>query len=205
MLKQYKATFFHVEKCAGSSIKTWLKPYTDILYFHTLGKNEREDGNVGPHFSPNHFMQIYGVEEWAKLGFTFASIRNPWERLVSLYLYLKRTPKHAWTRDRNWQKESEYANNLSFAEYIQRHPPPSIQQRICFNGAIMMDYLIRFECLAGDIEILQDILQMEHGPLLTYEKRAPQYHWRDFYTDSLQKWVHDYYYFDCTQLGYTYE
>ena len=69
---QHRCIFVHVPKCAGVSISRSL--------FGSL---------VGTHIAMKSFQLIYTEEEFARY-FKFAFVRNPWDRLVSAYRFLKR-------------------------------------------------------------------------------------------------------------------
>ena len=86
-LRQKKAVFIHIPKCAGTSIKKALAPYGE---------------DVG-----HKMMSIYGEARFSDHYF-FTCMRNTYERLMSFCLYMGLPPKHIknmceWSRGNAWK------------------------------------------------------------------------------------------------------
>lgn len=66
-----KSTFIHIPKNAGNSLKVWLKE-------HQAEYDDQE----------NHCTLTQAKSIWPDLGTTFAFVRNPYSRTVSMFQYI---------------------------------------------------------------------------------------------------------------------
>lgn len=71
----YKLIFIHVPKCAGRSIN-------DVF-------NQRFD-----HFTARYYEKEY-ADQWKKYT-KFTIVRNPFDRLVSIYTYMMKHRRHLY-------------------------------------------------------------------------------------------------------------
>ena len=79
--------FIHVPKTAGSSITHVIAKYCETaVKFDKKGDAIRTD----KHQSAFTYIEKHGREWWNSF-FSFAVVRNPWDRVVSNYFYLKDT------------------------------------------------------------------------------------------------------------------
>ncbi|MBF7049372.1 sulfotransferase family 2 domain-containing protein, partial [Campylobacter volucris] len=95
---KYKCIFIHVPKVAGTSIErvifqtnTWLVGHVKAIDYINLDKDR---------------FNSY---------FSFGFVRNPYDRVVSAYYYLKNSGGN--TYDEKWAKENIYKYN-SFEEFV---------------------------------------------------------------------------------------
>ena len=97
--------FIHVPKTAGNSIQHILKDYSEDSIVTTA---RRQDGierfgvrndkyHTTKHSPLSQYRKVLEPELYDQL-FKFATIRNPWERMISRYFSLHRRVK-AWSRE----------------------------------------------------------------------------------------------------------
>jgi len=99
---EHKFVYFSIPKTASSSIRHFLEPYSDVdivgypqtsqekpFHIH-MRPAEARDALLSQQFNPDTY-------------FTFATVRNPWARVASLYAMLQRN-KGAWRYGsfKNW-------------------------------------------------------------------------------------------------------
>ena len=135
---RHRCIFVHIPKCAGTSVNQGLFGVKTVghipAYWHQLHRPER--------------FQAY---------FKFAFVRNPWDRLVSAYLYLQRGG--ALRRDQDWSRFVQGFD--SFDAFVRRWlDPENVQRSLLFLpqhryvcdrfGMPSLDYLGRFETLEAD-------------------------------------------------------
>ncbi|MES0489106.1 MAG: sulfotransferase family 2 domain-containing protein [Leptospirales bacterium] len=143
---RYKIIFIHIPKNAGTSIENAL--------FGTYGK-------VGHHKAISYYQED---SEKFKQYLKFAVVRNPFDRIISAFRYLKNGGRNKF--DSEWAKIhlSKYKN---FSDFINALDEKKIQDEILSwkhfepqykyvydeNGNCLVDYIIYFENL--DEELLK--------------------------------------------------
>jgi hypothetical protein len=99
--------------------------------------------------------------------FKFAIVRNPWERLLSNYLFERNHYLHFHPR------ETEY---LSLPDYIDQLNPFLRQPQTDFirAGEVQLDYLGRFERLDEDFAQIAGCLRQPPGKLAHLNRTRPR-------------------------------
>ena len=101
---RYKFVFFANPKTGSSTVRSFLKPYSDVVSV----KNHHytnEDNPFYPHMTPaeaRSFFEQFGWHFNAYRKFVF--VRNPWARLVSAYEHYKRSTG-ATLAFKNWLRQ----------------------------------------------------------------------------------------------------
>ncbi len=204
--EQYNFLYIHISKTGGSNIERALKPYSHQPKPTLL---DRVLSKLRCHwdYRRHHFKQHDSVEAAARVlpadvferCFKFALVRNPWDWLVSLYLFLKRKESH---------RHHRLVKKLSFAEYVDfeirrdaRH-----QHRFCMDGRkrMMVDFLGRFEELEASLDFVCHKLGI---PRPTLEKISVFRHdpYTAFYDPATVEKVRRHWSVDVTAFGYEYE
>src|SRR5690348_4368952 len=91
-----KFLFIHIPKAAGTSIRRTLEPYaiTDHLaYSRGIDDYVAKKRQFPPHLTYANAAKVLKVDLGAY--FTFAFVRNPWDRYVSMFQFVLNTPGHA--------------------------------------------------------------------------------------------------------------
>ena len=193
---EQKCIFVHITKCAGISIATSL--------FGNLG---------GGHLRVPHYQLIFNQREFEDY-FKFTFVRNPWDRLVSAFLFLKRGGANKI--DRKWAEEnlSQFADFDAFVtRWVNRknvnkwkHFVP--QYKFLSNpGSLtpVVDFIGYFECLNDDFIHIQERLNkqtsLQHLNKTVGEKKG----YREYYTAATQKIVADVYREDIQLFGYDFD
>lgn len=163
---RYHCIFIHIPKTAGSSVLYSLfgEPSRHVPYF------------VYQRTNPGKFGRY----------FKFAFVRNPWDRLVSSYFYLRNGGSGG--EDKDWSDRNlvRYPDFRSFVHgwvneqnvMTWRHFVPQSYYVLDRNGAMMLDFLGRYERLAEDFRHIADRLgrnvaikamnASEHAPYSSY-------------------------------------
>ena len=120
-------------------------------------------------------MRRSGQQQSARLiegGFSFAFVRNPWERLASAYSKLiaiedHRTSIHrTWIREMHNLSEKEPIGFSHFVRWVVAQEPSSMHRawrpftRTCRFDAAAYSFIGRFESLADDVATLMNRLGM---------------------------------------------
>lgn len=185
-----KCIFIHIPKAAGSSIA--LSLFGDQFPGHI--KAERYHWE-----NPKKFHNY----------FKFAFIRNPWDRVVSSYFYLKKgglRPSDLVWRDTvlsKYDNFGDFVTNWLNAENIHTkiHFIPQIDF-ITINGELCVDYIGRFENIDNDFLKISDILKINSELVAVNQSIKKDY--RTYYNNKTELIVYDCYKEEIEVFNYTY-
>lgn len=185
--------FVHVPKTGGNSIQNILHTFSDddivceashqdgIERFGLRNKNY----NVKKHSTLSRYKSELEKETYVRL-LKFATIRNPWDRVISFYF-----SPHRGSIEWNREDFKSFVTNIKpLRHYIY---VPSFQERIArkigfplITGKLTrdIDFLIRFEFLQADFDELCNKLDM---PLQKLPKRnvSKKRHYSTYYDEEL--------------------
>ena len=191
-----KIIFVHIPKNGGTSIAAYLSGDPTLTYAHWRLVDYYAD-------SPERAASYH----------KFCVVRNPWDRMVSAFYYLKNQPK-AVTRKSVVFAESQVVP-WSFTEFVRRlqkehflmswlHFRPQWEY-VVYNGVNGMDSVLRFEELDEDFCNLGDRLGLWNGapPHLNGSRRKPRYH--DYYDEKTKDIVAKLYADDIAAFGYSFD
>jgi hypothetical protein len=211
-----KFIFVHINKTAGTSIVEALAPHlqwNDIILGstpigHALNQPFKDRFNLYKHSTAREIRGVVGARVWSD-STTFAVVRDPVGRAVSLYRYLKRIEAAASPlrqmrrrlsgRQPVWNGLRALRESKSFSDFI-RHPilryEPGFLPQHAFlsgeNGEIIIDRLLRFEAIAEDFEAL--CRDLGFGPLrIGHQNRSGEAGSRLPIPDSDIEFLKDYY------------
>lgn len=175
---QRKFIFIHIPKTGGSSV-------TYALFPKLRGKWGKYKG----HFLPNEYEPVL----W-KHYFTFCFIRNPWDRMVSLYHYHCDGVYLVNNADIEFK---EFC--LSFPKYVKHGYHKLKQIDYLYLGKEKIDFMGKFENLEQDFQnICQRLNIIRSLPHLIKSERQKDY--RLYYDRETKDFVYNYFYEDI-QLG----
>ena len=188
-----KSIFVHIPKNAGISL-------CKSLY----------GGLGGGHLTARTYRVIFGPERFRDY-FKFAIVRNPWDRLVSAYTFLKDGGLAG--RDAEWAR-ANLAQFRDFDDFVlhglserfmynKLHFVPQWEYVCDAGGRMAMDYLGRYETLPQDYAVIAKQLGvMAELPKSNASKRGD---FRRYYTDASVEKVARLYKKDVEIFGYSFE
>ena len=163
--------YFHIPKCAGTSISSNLKEYYN-------GKNKHKHG--GAKLAKEFFFK----KKWNSF-FKFSFVRNPYDRMVSWYEHLIRNKflinKKVSFKDFLKDYDSYYREdkrNVSFKE-----------NQYDFILADEMQFIGRFENLENDWKKLLKILNFKYYPLKWINKNENKKNYHKYYDNWSRNYV----------------
>ena len=153
---KHKCIFVHIPKTAGTSIE-------DVIWPNPRDRTETNlwMGNVSRCFNQyqagglQHLkayqIQLEVGEKVFREYYKFSIVRNPWDRLVSLYEYARRVPVLEDFLGMNFN--TEFKNFLSKIER-RSHTHWDPQERFVTNesGDFIVDKIIYFENLKEEVQ-----------------------------------------------------
>ena len=217
--EKYNCLFVHVPKTAGQSVESF------FLGLHGLSWENRAplllkpnpDPARGPerlaHLTAQEYVGCgYVTEQRFRKFFKFAFVRNPWDRLVSVYHYKGFKDRYSF-RDfilRGMSFENRYLG-------VYRHLMPQYEYLYDNKGNLLVDFIGRFENLQNDFEEVCKKLRIEPGMLPHRNPtkgrgvdtegggaRGSKLNYTAYYDPELVKIVGDLYAKDVATFGYAF-
>ena len=162
--------FIRVPRTASSSMERLLRPYHQEKYDDICQTPVVRKTLLLYHAG---WEDIASLNEWMNDIFKFAFVRNPYDRVLSYYIYYRSVKKY---------------RKGSFEEFVRCHitnREPVVHDHWCDqhhwvtdrNGKITVDYLGRFENLRHDFNNICKIIKIKDRtlPWIKYRKHKPYY------------------------------
>jgi len=200
LVQNPKAIFIHIPKNAGTSISHWLR--TNL-----------ESQNVKRKHDTYETAQLkYGKD----LGFSFAVVRNPWDRLVSSFHYNQRvfhsgrydnieqrikTLKNGRTKNKciGIKKQKDVIEQNDFDFFIEsRIFNPVEKLQVEFTKGI--DQILYYENLDKDFQIIKDFFNVAKD--LPMHNTSDHKSYQSYYTNATKDFIYKIYYPDIKQFNY---
>jgi len=208
---KYKCIFVEVPKTGSSSIRAIIgKPPKAHLNLWQI-KYELEHHWTRSRGIVNRFGQgcylMLPEKQRMELGekcfqtyFKFGFVRNPWDRVVSLY------ERKEGLQLKSKMSFDDFINWIQYSSSTCVHPVPHRYQLDWFvdpHGNILADFIGRFERLEEDWRIVADKLRIDKG--LPHKNTNPRKkHYTDYYTDRTRQIIHDRFRVDIEHFGYAF-
>lgn len=186
-----KSIFVHIPKCAGVSIGS-------ALYGNLAGGHTTLRGYMAV-FEPRLLLEY----------FKFTIVRNPWDRVVSAYHYLKNGGMNE--RDQSWSAK-HLSGYVDFGDFVRRwltrenvfkgiHFVPQLHFIVDPHDRVRMDYIGRLETLPSDFAHITNRLGITAAlPFKNRGRREADY--RNYYDEETKAIVAFVYQDDIRLLGY---
>ncbi|MDC0601603.1 sulfotransferase family protein [Aliiglaciecola sp.] len=187
------AIFVHVPKCAGVSIAKTL--------FGCL---------AGGHTTLDEYITVFEPCNLTNY-FKFTIVRNPWDRLVSAYFFLKKGG--FGKKDRAWFERELSAYN-SFDDFVKNwlskdniqkwhHFRPQYQYILNKHGKIKLDFVGFLENIDQDFDIIKNQIGLEVN--LNESNKSTHNKYIDYYNEETKDIVAKVYAEDISLLGYNFD
>ena len=187
---RHKIIFIHVPKCAGTTINT-------AILAAVSGGNPLPEFRLkgqGAHPFAMVVRDMIGMNEWQRC-WKFGVVRNPWDRMVSLYAFLyERGDIQSHIGFRSWLLAKPKAHSRSRKKIVP-------QSRWLFDGdRQIVDSIFRFECLDEIVEALSTHL----GQPIVFDwyKKSERGGHRDYYDGKTRAWIERVYVEDIERFDY---
>jgi len=179
-------SFIHINKTGGSSIEGALK--APLIHETALTFRDR-----------------IGTERWDK-RFSFAIVRNPWDRAVSQFHYRRMTNQtglsdtsllfNDWIRNVFLTRSPQFMNEeIMFL--------PQIEWVSDEEGNIMVDYIGKFENLQQSWDDISERLNRQPSRL-PHKKKSSRGDYQSYYDEESKDIVGDFFKRDIEAFGYSF-
>ena len=205
---QYRCIFVAVPKTGTTSIRKivgWPRHHhQDLMELKediTAYADERLSLNKKLQILLSPFARREYIEQTFQSYFKFGFVRNPWDRVVSLY---------------NRKENREQLNNMDFDEFVNWiqlssdtcvHPSPHRYQLDWFKdkgGKVVADFIGRFEHIEKDWAYVAQ--QLNICEPLPHENSNPgnKKHYTEYYTDTTRRIVAEKFKEDIEYFSYSF-
>jgi hypothetical protein len=113
------------------------------------------------HLSAQQLRELLGEEQFGSM-FSFSFVRNPWDRCLSAYYYLRSKPFHPLHQS---------AISLSFEDFVdamEQQTIPHLGQQALWlcdqNGQLLVDFFGRVENINTDMAHINETLRLPNCP-----------------------------------------
>lgn len=184
-------------KTGSSSIEEALDVHRGRFTHYMLERKYRKvfpsEVEVFKHIKPAIMQSLVGDEKWSNYT-TFVFVRNPWDRIVSLYHYHNQRIPEIFPEAQR-----------SFDEWVKMGGTGSAQQLMSKfisddNGKVMVDRIGRFETLEQDFKVICKDLGIVCD--LPHFNKTERKNYRDYYTDETREVVRSWVQPDIEMFGY---
>ena len=199
-----RCIFIHIPKCAGSSFESVLWPgertQADLWMGFVDAYHNAYQTDGLQHLRAIHVREAVGSQRFDSY-FKFAIVRNPFDRVVSQYVYITRRPDL-----RRYLGMEDVATFSEYLELIATGPPHAQwepQRRFLVDDStdeLLVDFVGRYENLAADAQEVFAKLGIEAE--LPHENRGARGRYRDYYAAGDRQRVEGIYGSDIEWLGY---
>ena len=213
VINDLKCIFVHIPKTAGSSIERVLYP---PLSRKSLAISAMSDTNLFAGWNEEHKFWMHhatmqqindlyekDVSEYLKFSF----VRNPYERAVSDWKFLRGNSNKRW-RSKTFLKylncDGHFKRMLS-GEKNKSTRIDHIHRQCDFlydkNGNLLVDFIGKFENLQTDFDIICDKIGVSRQEL-PHEKKTKHMHYTEYYNNETKQLVEKKYAKDIEYFGY---
>ena len=211
-----KFIFTKTIKTAGTSVEIFFEPYClppeGYVQTHAHDETITDYGIVGfrgsgrpadtlwyNHMPAAQIREYLGPEVWNEC-FKFCTIRNPFDKLVSMYSFQMSRRKQSATGPEFSDLRREFLIWVKQRGFVQD------RDKYMIDGAVCVDYFIRFENLFDDLaavcrklEIERDVSELER---FKSRSRRDDRHFSEFYDAEARQIVADAYAFELDRFEY---
>lgn len=196
--------FVHIYKTAGTSVSEVLQTYSRPGLLPRLiargrktlgiGGKRLQNAGLAKHATAADYQLALGDEFGQYYRFSF--VRNPFDWQVSLYHFIKQSPKNPY---------HNMVKTMSFDDYLYWTCREKLTLQLDFlvddSGCSLVDYIGRVENLPEDFGHVCQVLGVQFA--LAHRNRSQHMPYVKYYSESTARLVSEAYAQDFERLGYS--
>lgn len=208
---KHKFIFVHIPKCGGTSIELALLKKEGIELpcnkIELLSNEQKQEYSIGYRYQDT-MAQHRTISQYKtkhkKEYFTFTFSRNPWERLLSEYFYIKKE-NGCKCMELNFNKQfptfNDFVKNNGIKCGWRGHDSLQIDFILNSNQDKVIDFIGRCENLQEDFNIVCDKIGIAREQL-PHAYKTKHKHYTEYYDDETRQIVAEKYAKDIEYFGY---
>lgn len=196
--KELSFCYVAVPKTGTTSIERFLVDFCnskDVTFIKANKSNTQLHNIEGKHASISAIKTTYSTENVITAGF----VRNPWDKVVSWFNYLKVNKRSVHTID----------PKMSFEEFVHSAPSWVFNQSSQYltdnKGNVDVDFVGRFEELDVYFKLMCDLFGVNGGRIKRLNSTHSNIHYSELYTPDTAKFVEERFADDIELFNYTFE
>jgi hypothetical protein len=199
--RNLRVIFVHIQKTGGTSIVRTLGHAPGGEYKHWFAKDLRD---------------VYGGDVWSEC-FSFAFVRNPWDRLVSWWSMIEaKRGEYSRGGEVNAFYRFVLSNARNFEEFLKNCDQEILDRDgrkwifrnqldyiVDDDGKILVDFVGKFENMAADFALVSARIFGDQRQLPNLNASAHQ-NYREYYTPALAQMVGERFKNDIEAFGFAF-
>lgn len=206
---KHKCIFVHIPKTGGTSIEKVIWPLKSDRVIENLWMgfikehyNKYQTGGL-QHLTSSQIRNEVGVEVFNSY-YKFSVVRNPWEKAISQYIYMKEKRKDL----RQFVGMSKFTSFKSYLSLISKKTHVQWMKQVDFikrrNGDFLVDNVIKFENLEKETQMVFGILGIKNIKL-PHANKSNKMHYSSYYDDESIEMIYSLYKEDIETFNYKFD
>ena len=192
LIPEHEIAIFCPTKAANTSIK--------VAFLQSLGLPIDNPHGLGVF----QYASKEGIDELGWVSFAF--VRNPYDRIVSLWADKCRDKVHPLFQRRGmngYEEFGDFVKALCERKDFDIHWV-SYTESLTIKGRLIPEFIFKYENLINDWKIVQIMCESRglNVPDLPFINKSVHNHWEDYYTPELKALIYTRYEKDFKRFGY---
>lgn len=188
--KENKFIFIHIPKTGGTSVEHFLLNRESVS--HPLSPREKIEFSTGTQLMQHKKLNQFSIRH-QKEYFCFCFVRNPWDKVVSDYI---------------WIKKHKRFGGLNFLDFVNDPVGYSCfaghgDEQVSFINE-NINYIGRFENLQKDFDIICEKAKIDKGILPVLNQSARSKNYRSMYNNQARYKIEEKFWKDIDRFNYSF-
>ena len=182
--------FIHITKTGGVSVQQALKDDSVLCHGHATA---------------SHVIGDIGKDVWDE-HFTFGFVRNPWDRMVSLYHYrkgLKRTNASKFPKFDKWVEEFVSMPNKMHKSHYHVINGNQLHWLTNSDNKLLVNFVGQFESFEVDFQKVCKVIGVDRE--LPHFNKSKHTHYSEYFNDHTKGLIADHFDADIDYFDYKFE
>ena len=187
---EFQAIFIHINRTGGTSVE------------QALGHGGFQGDTFQDHREPKHILADIGEEKWNRY-FKFSVVRNPWDKMVSMFHHRQQNFQNSWDSKVMQHEQMTFPTWIKLLPKLKHYPQHNLRNQLDWlGGPETMDYIARFESLADDWDVIRERIGCDVP--LPRTNGSKHGHYREYYTPEARDLVARRFAKDIRHFGYSF-